>query len=341
MAASLQDKTVIVTGSGSGIGQAIAIAMADEGANVVVNDLGSSTRGEGADIALADRTVAMIRERGGEAVPNYDDVGSMDGAQGIIDTALSAYGRIDSLVNNAGIIRHNMLWNMSEDDFDLVVRTHLKGHFATIKAATPHMMEQRSGSIINIASTMGIDGGATVLGYSAAKAGILGLTLTAGLELGPYGIRGKRRLPVRSHQNHRRWGCLAHNFRVSTQLSPREQPGARLHCGPGRRSAYGHLSFQGRLRKRQRPGICGRKREVRRIPTLETFQNALQLRRPLGPGGTGPHFPVPASLRPVQSVPPPRSGADYLPVAKGRIASRTSSTCLKTWFGKLTMSGTV
>ena len=189
MASSLQDKAVIVTGSGSGIGQAIAIAMADEGAKVVVNDLGSSTRGEGSDIALADRTIAMIRERGGEAVANYDDVGSMEGAQGIIDTALSSYGRIDSLVNNAGIIRHNMLWDMSEDDFDLVVQTHLKGHFATIKAAAPHMMEQRSGSIINIASTMGIDGGATVLGYSAAKAGILGLTLTAGLELGPYGIR--------------------------------------------------------------------------------------------------------------------------------------------------------
>ena len=189
MGETLNGKVAVVTGAGGGIGRAIALLMAAEGAKVVVNDLGAPLSGEGGSPAMADETVALIQDAGGEAAAVYDTVATTDGARNIIGTAIDSFGRIDCLVNNAGNTRVNMVWDMPEEDFDAVVRTHLKGTFCTIKAAAPHMIEQRSGSIINLASGMAIEGGAGVSNYTAAKGGIIGFSNTLCLELGVYGIR--------------------------------------------------------------------------------------------------------------------------------------------------------
>jgi NAD(P)-dependent dehydrogenase (short-subunit alcohol dehydrogenase family) len=184
----LSDKVAVVTGSGGGIGRGIALAMAAEGARVVVNDLGCNPMGEGEDARMADAVVAEIAAAGGKAVANYDSVATMDGAQRLVGQAVDAFGGIDILVNNAGITRVNMLWDMSETEFDEVIATNLKGVWACMRAAAPHMIEQRSGRIINFSSDMGLRGGTGVMPYSASKAGVLGLTITGALELGPYGI---------------------------------------------------------------------------------------------------------------------------------------------------------
>lgn len=189
MSKTLEGKVAVVTGSGGGIGRATAVLMASEGAKVVVNDIGAPPSGVGGGPTMADETVGLIKAAGGEAVANYDSVATMDGASGIIGAAIDSFGRIDCLVNNAGNTRVNMIWDMPEEDFDAVVSTHLKGTFCTVKAAIPHMIKQRSGSIVNVASGMGIEGGTGVSNYSAAKGGILGFTATLCLELGVYGLR--------------------------------------------------------------------------------------------------------------------------------------------------------
>jgi NAD(P)-dependent dehydrogenase (short-subunit alcohol dehydrogenase family) len=185
---SLQGKVAVVTGAGAGIGHAIALALADEGAAVVVNDLGCSANGVGASSEPADAVAATIRARGGRAVPNYESVASLPGAERIIATALSEFGKLDILVNVAGTTRRGMIWELTEEDWDEVVTTHLKGTFACIRAAAPPMMAQRSGRIVNVASDIGYYGGAGRANYAAAKAGILGVTWTAALELGVFGV---------------------------------------------------------------------------------------------------------------------------------------------------------
>ena len=188
MSSTLDGKVAVVTGAGGGIGRGIALAMAAEGARVVVNDLGCAPDGENAGAPMADAVVGEIKEQGGQAVPNYDSVATMDGARAIVQQAIDSFGKIDVLVNNAGITRVKMLWDMTEKDWDDVIATNLKGIFTCIKAAMPHMIEQRSGRIINFSSDMSLRGGTGVAGYSASKAGVLGLTFTAALELGMYGI---------------------------------------------------------------------------------------------------------------------------------------------------------
>ena len=131
MSDTLKGKVAVVTGSGGGIGRAVALLMAAEGAKVVVNDLGAPPSGDGGSPAMADETVALIRAEGGEAVPVYDSVATMEGARNIIGAAIDSFGRIDCLVNNAGNTRVNMVWDMPEEDFDAVVQTHLKGTFCT------------------------------------------------------------------------------------------------------------------------------------------------------------------------------------------------------------------
>jgi len=184
----LQAKVAVVTGSGGGIGRGIARAMAGEGARVIVNDLGCNPKGEGADARMADSVVAEIRAAGGQATANHDSIATLEGARRLVEQALDDFGRVDILVNNAGITRVNMLWDMSEEEFDAVIATNLKGTWACMKAAAPHMIEQRSGRIINFSSDMALRGGTGVAPYSASKAGVLGLTITAALELGVYGI---------------------------------------------------------------------------------------------------------------------------------------------------------
>ena len=188
MGTCLKGKVAVVTGSGGGIGRGIVLAMAEEGAQVVVNDLGCNPKGEGENALMADSVVTEIEAAGGEAVANYESIATLDGAQRLVQQAIDRFGRIDILVNNAGITRVNRLWDMTEEEWDVVIATNLKGTWACIKAAAPHMIAQRSGRIINFSSHMALRGGTGVAPYSASKAGVLGLTITAALELGVYGI---------------------------------------------------------------------------------------------------------------------------------------------------------
>ena len=141
----LDGKVAIVTGAGNGVGRGEAIMLADHGAKVVVNDLGGSVSGEGADKRAADEVVEVIKKRGGEAVANYDSVADFDGAQNIIGTAIDAFGRLDVLVNNAGILRDKMMFSMSPEDFDTVVKVHMYGAFNTMHHASAVLAQRVEG----------------------------------------------------------------------------------------------------------------------------------------------------------------------------------------------------
>ena len=185
----LAGKVAVITGAGRGIGRATALGFASAGASVVVNDTGGAINGVGRDQTIADSVVAEIVSVGGRAVANHLSVADRAGAQEIIETAVSAYGRVDVLVNNAGIARQNMIWDMPEADFDAMLGTHLKGAWNCISAAAPRFIEQRSGCILNVSSGVATIGAVANTGYTAAKAGVIGLTFGAALDLGPYGIR--------------------------------------------------------------------------------------------------------------------------------------------------------
>jgi NAD(P)-dependent dehydrogenase (short-subunit alcohol dehydrogenase family) len=184
----LKGKVAVVTGAGRGIGREIALLMARQGARVVVNDYGGTAAGLDASTTPADEVVAEIGAASGQGVPNYDSVASMEGGRRIVQMALDAFGRVDILVNNAGILRDRMIFNMSEEEWDSVIDTHLKGSFAVIRAATPHMREQRSGRIINMTSTSGLVGNIGQANYAAAKLGIVGLTKATALDMARYNV---------------------------------------------------------------------------------------------------------------------------------------------------------
>ena len=180
----LKDKVAVVTGAGRGIGRGIALCLAREGAKVVVNDVGCAVDGRGKEGDPAHEVVGEIRAAGGQGVTNYDSVADFQAAANIVKTALDSFGRIDIVVNNAGILRDKTLWKMEEEDFDAVLAVHLKGTFNVTRHAVPHMREQSYGRIINITSSAGLRGNFGQTNYSAAKAGIMGLTLTWAIELG-------------------------------------------------------------------------------------------------------------------------------------------------------------
>jgi NAD(P)-dependent dehydrogenase (short-subunit alcohol dehydrogenase family) len=184
----LEDKVAIVTGAGRGIGKAIAIQMAEEGARVVVNDAGGGPDGVGHDDGPAEQVVAEIKDKGLAAVASYDSVATMEGGETIIQTALDSFGRLDILVNNAGILRDRMIFNMSEEEWDDVIAVHLKGHFACTKPAAVLMRQQRYGRIINYSSESGLWGNAGQANYGAAKSGIAGFTRVVARDLGRYGV---------------------------------------------------------------------------------------------------------------------------------------------------------
>jgi NAD(P)-dependent dehydrogenase (short-subunit alcohol dehydrogenase family) len=189
MAQRLAGKVAIVTGAGRGIGRGEALALASEGAKVVVNDLGGAVDGSGASTSPAEEVVAEIKKLGGGAVANYDSVATEQGGQNIIKTAVDTFGRVDILVNNAGILRDRMLFNMTEEDWDTVLKVHLYGHFHTIRAVSPLFRQQRYGRIVNTASVAGLN--ATTYGqanYGAAKEGIVGLTRKVARDMGRYGV---------------------------------------------------------------------------------------------------------------------------------------------------------
>jgi len=190
----LDGKVAVVTGAGRGIGREHAIALARAGAKIVVNDLGSSLAGEGADTGPADDVVREIEALGGEAVANGENVADFTGAKRLVDAAISAFGRLDILVNNAGILRDRMLVNMEEHEWDAVIEVHLKGHFAPTRHAAAYWRErskagdQVAARVINTSSPSGVFGNVGQLNYGAAKAGIVGFTLIAAQELQKYGV---------------------------------------------------------------------------------------------------------------------------------------------------------
>ncbi|MBI5911834.1 MAG: SDR family oxidoreductase [Betaproteobacteria bacterium] len=190
MANSLQDKVVVVTGAGRGIGREIAILAAREGAKVVVNDLGAGADGEGnKDASPAEEVVAAIRKEGGVAVVNTDSVAESSGAVNIIKTAVDNFGRIDSVINNAGILRDRIFHKMSVVDFELVIKVHLMGTFYVSRAAANYFRDQESGSYVHFTSTAGLIGNFGQANYMAAKLGIIGLSKSIALDLGRYNVR--------------------------------------------------------------------------------------------------------------------------------------------------------
>jgi NAD(P)-dependent dehydrogenase (short-subunit alcohol dehydrogenase family) len=191
---SLAGKVAIVTGAGRGIGREHALALARAGANVVVNDLGGSLTGEGSDATPAQQVVNEIVAAGGQAVASYDDVSDFAAAEHMVRRAIDRYGRLDVLVNNAGILRDRMLVNMTEDEWDAVIAVHLKGHFAPTRHAAVHWRERSKAGeevrarVINTSSPSGVFGNVGQANYGAAKAGIAALTIIAAQELARYGV---------------------------------------------------------------------------------------------------------------------------------------------------------
>ncbi|KZB84418.1 SDR family oxidoreductase [Amycolatopsis regifaucium] len=187
-------RIVVVTGAGRGIGRAHALAFAAEGARVVVNDLGAGIDGSGGSAGPAQNVVDEIEALGGKAVANTDDVASWDGAAALVRTAVETFGGLDVLVNNAGFLRDRMLVNLSEDEWDAVIRVHLKGHFAPTRHAAEYWRAEakagrtRAARVINTSSGAGLLGSVGQGNYSAAKSGILGLTLVAATEFARYGV---------------------------------------------------------------------------------------------------------------------------------------------------------
>ena len=193
---ALEGRVAAITGAGRGIGREHALLFASEGAKVMVNDLGGAPDGSGSDVSAAQAVVNEITEAGGEAVAHTEDISSWDGAESLVRQAVESFGRLDVLVNNAGILRDAFLASMSEEQWDAVLRVHLKGHFACMRHAAEHWKtrskagEQVKGAVINTASASGTylpNPGQT--NYGAAKAGIAALSLVAAAELERYGVR--------------------------------------------------------------------------------------------------------------------------------------------------------
>jgi len=196
------DRVVIVTGAGGGLGRAHALAFAAEGARVVVNDIGTSREGEGVSTAPAQQVVDEIVSAGGEAVANTDDIADWDGAAALVQTALETFGGLDVLVNNAGFLRDRMLVGMTVEEWDAVIRVHLRGHFCPLRHAGGYWREQaKNGAavdarIINTSSGAGLMGSVGQGNYSAAKAGIVAMTLVAAAELARYGVTANAIAPA-------------------------------------------------------------------------------------------------------------------------------------------------
>ena len=202
MSGLLDGRVAIVTGAGRGIGREHALALAREGAAVVVNDFGVSLAGEGTGETPAEEVVAEVEALGGRAVVNTADVADFGQAEAMVQQAVEEYGALDILVNNAGFVRDRMLVNATEDEWDAVIRVHLKGHFAPLRHAAAYWRAEskagrpRAGRVINTSSGAGLQGSIGQSAYSAAKAGIAGLTLVAAAELGRVGVTVNAIAPV-------------------------------------------------------------------------------------------------------------------------------------------------
>ncbi|MGH8898575.1 MAG: SDR family oxidoreductase [Egibacteraceae bacterium] len=184
----VQRRVVVVTGAGGGLGRQHALLLASRGAKIVVNDLGGAKDGTGAGTQMADQVVGEITAAGGEAVASYDSVASAEGGQAIVQSALDAFGRVDVVVNNAGILRDVTLANMTREQWDAVLEVHLYGAFWVTRAAWPHLKEQRFGRVVMTTSTSGLYGNFGQCNYAAAKLGVVGLVNALALEGRKYAI---------------------------------------------------------------------------------------------------------------------------------------------------------
>ncbi len=183
----LDGRSAVVTGAGRGIGRGVAKALAAQGASVVVNNVGVTVAGEKEQASPADEVVREIKAAGGKAVVNRDDIATVAGGEGLVNQAIKEFGKLDILVNVAGILRDRMIFNMSEQEWDDVIRVHLKGHYCTIRPASAHMRERKYGRIVNFSSNSAL-GSPGQPNYAAAKAGILGLTYSCANSLAKYNI---------------------------------------------------------------------------------------------------------------------------------------------------------
>ncbi|MBI4332958.1 MAG: SDR family oxidoreductase [Chloroflexi bacterium] len=191
----LKGKAAVITGGGGGLGRAIAVLMAEEGAKLVINDIGGAKDGSGASTSPADQTAEEVRKRGGEAISNYDSIVNFAAAERLIQACVQKYGKIDILVNLAGNLRDRMIWNMAEEEFDAVIAVHLKGSWNTSRHACAVMRQQRFGRIINTSSRVAF-GNPGQSNYSSAKAGLIGLTMTVAREMGRYGVTCNAFMPL-------------------------------------------------------------------------------------------------------------------------------------------------
>ena len=189
MGLMLEGKSIIVTGAGRGIGRAIAMMLAESGANVLVNDLGASAQGEGSDSSPASGVVADINSSGGNAVANYNSVSESENAEAIVQMCLDTFGSVDGLVNNAGILRDTIFHKMSEEQFDVVMNVHLKGSFNMSRACAPHFRAQNSGCFVHMTSTSALIGNLAQANYMAAKLGVVGLSKSIALDMSRYNVR--------------------------------------------------------------------------------------------------------------------------------------------------------
>jgi NAD(P)-dependent dehydrogenase (short-subunit alcohol dehydrogenase family) len=183
----LEGKVAVVTGAGRGVGRGVALLLAEEGAKVVVNDMGGDVDGTGSSHGPADSVVAEIQSAGGEAVANYDNMALMEGGEAVIQQAVDAYGQVDALVNSAGMLRDRMIWQMTADDWDRVLLNNAKATFTATKFACILFRQQRSGRIVNMTSDAGL-GDVGRSNYAAASEAIIGLTRTVGRDMGRYGV---------------------------------------------------------------------------------------------------------------------------------------------------------
>jgi NAD(P)-dependent dehydrogenase (short-subunit alcohol dehydrogenase family) len=234
----MDGKVVVITGAGGGIGRAEALLFAREGAKVVVNDLGSARDGRGASSSLADGVVEEIRALGGEAVANHDTVTTAAGAKALVAAAVAAFGRIDTWINNAGILRDKTLLKLDEADWDAVIEVHLKGTFLGTQAAARQMIQQgEGGRIVNTTSVSGMMGNFGQSNYAAAKAGIYGLTRTAGIELQKHRITVNALAPIARTRMTEDLPMFHH----TTSLTPEHVAPAALFLGSplcGERTGY-------------------------------------------------------------------------------------------------------
>jgi NAD(P)-dependent dehydrogenase (short-subunit alcohol dehydrogenase family) len=189
MAGILKGKVVVVTGAGRGVGAGIAKLAAQEGAKVVVNDLGGSAGGQGSDLGPAQEVTQEILRAGGEAIANGNSVASWDGANELIAAALEAFGDVDAVINNAGILRDVMFHKMTEMEFDTVISVNLKGCFNVARAVAPHFKEKQKGAFVHMTSTSGLIGNFGQVNYGAAKMGVAGLSKCVALDMAKFGVR--------------------------------------------------------------------------------------------------------------------------------------------------------